>query len=128
MLREQSNFLIIGLLMFAFIFICYAVLPYLKLPLPNVSGRVVKGSGQTLPYGYPTANMKISTKLKNGIYTGDSKYGKVTLYSENNFCVKCHIHNFSKNILGELLRVTDLKFIKSFNKLDKTSSYPDNRD
>jgi len=117
MLREQSNFLIIGLLMFAFIFISYAVLPYLKLPLPKVSGTVVQGTGQTIPYGYPTANMKVRTKLKNGIYTGESKYGKVTLYSEDNFCVKCHIHNFNKNIMGEILKVTQLKFKNPFPDL-----------
>lgn len=124
MLKEQSNFLVIGLLMFLFIFISYAVLPYLKLPLPNVYGKVIKGTGQMEPYGYPTANMKVTTKLKNGIYKGRCKYGKVTLYSEDNFCVKCHIHNFSKNILGEMLRVSQLKFVSPYNKIDMNTSYP----
>jgi len=110
MLKQQSNFLIVSLLIFVFIFISYAVLPYLKKTLPTISGTVIKGTGQTSQYGYPTANMIINKKLKPGIYSGKCKYGKVTIYSEENFCVKCYIHKFSHNILGEFLKISKVKF------------------
>jgi len=110
MLKQQSNFLIITLLIFTFIFISYAVLPYLKIRLPTISGTVVKGTGQTSQYGYPTANMIIDTKLDRGVYTGKCQYGNVTIYSEDNFCVKCHIHKFANNILGDVLKISKVKF------------------
>ena len=95
----------------------YAVIPYLKKPLPSISGRVIKGTGQTSQYGYPTANMIINKKLEPGIYTGKCQYGKVTIYSEDNFCVKCHIHKFAHNILGDILKIRKVKF---------KEPYPDN--
>ena len=116
MLQQQSNFLIVVLILFLFIFISYLVLPFMKKTLPKINGTVIKGTGQTTPYGFPTANMKITKKLKNGIYEGRCKYGKVTVYSEDNFCVKCYIHDFSKNILGELLHITNLKFVSPFSE------------
>ena len=117
MLKQQSNFLVVSLLIFAFIFMSYAVLPYLKKPLLTITGKVIKGSGQTSRYGYPTANMKINKKLEPGIYTGRCQYGKVTIYSEDDFRVKCHIHKFNTYILGDELTIRKVKF---------KEPYPDN--
>ena len=117
MLKQQSNFLVILLLIFVLIFISYAIIPYLKKPLPTITGTVVKGTGQTSLYGYPTANMKINKKLDRGIYTGKCPYGKVTIYSEDDFKVKCHIHKFNTDILGDELTIRKVKF---------KESYPDN--
>jgi FAD synthase len=114
MLKQQSNFLVVSLLIFAFIFMCYAVLPYLKKPLPTIAGIVVKGTGQTSQYGYPTANMKINKKLEPGIYSGKCPYGKVTIYSEDDFKVKCHIHKFNTDILGDELIIRKVKFKESY--------------
>jgi FAD synthase len=105
MLKRQSNFLIVSLLIFAFIFSSY--MPRVKTN-PEISGKVIKGTGQTSLYGYPTANMVINTTLDNGIYTGKSRYGDVTIYSEDNFCVKCHIHKFKDNIIGKILKIYDV--------------------
>lgn len=116
MLKQQSNFLVVSLLIFAFIFSSYFVLPYLKTTLPKIRGTVVKGTGQTSKYGYPTANMTINKKLENGVYSGKSQYGKVTIYSEDNFCVKCHIHNFKDNIIGKILKITGVKFKSNYQK------------
>ena len=76
MLKEQTNFLMIFLLIFAFIFMTYLIQPYLKKKLPVISGIIVKGTGQTSMYGHPTANMEITKKLTPGIYHGKCKYGK----------------------------------------------------
>ena len=113
MLKRQSNFLIVSLSVFALIFISY--LPYFE-KLIKISGTVVKGTGQTSQYGYPTANMTINKKLDNGIYVGKSQYGNVTIYSEDNFCVKCHIHNFKDNIIGKILKITGVKFKSNYQK------------
>ena len=89
MLKKQTNFLVILLLSFVFIFMSYAVIPYLKKPLPKITGTIVKGTGQTSLYGYPTANMKINKKL-------------------------CHIHNFNSDILGETLTISKVRFKEPF--------------
>ena len=114
MLKKQTNFLVILLLSFVFIFMSYAVIPYLKKPLPKITGTIVKGTGQTSLYGYPTANMKINKKLDPGVYTGECHYGKVTIYNEDNFKAKCHIHNFNSDILGETLTISKVRFKEPF--------------
>ena len=114
MLKQQSNFLVVLLLIFIFIFISYVIVPYIKVPLPTITGVVERGTGQTSLYGYPTANMKIDKKLDKGIYTGTCPYGKVTIYSEDDFKVKCHIHNFNTDIIGDELTIRKVKFKESY--------------
>ena len=118
MLKQQSNFLIILLLVFFFIFSSYAVLPFMKKKTLKIKGEVKKGTGQTSLYGYPTANMEINKNLDSGIYSGKCKYGNVTVYTDGPFNVKCHIHNFNKNIIGEQLNIRKVKFLEPHGNPD----------
>jgi hypothetical protein len=78
----------------------------------SISGKVIKGDGDSRKYGYPTANMKIKEELPCGVFNGESQYGTTTVLSNGKNFVEAHIHNFNKNIYGETLKIKNLGLIQ----------------
>ena len=81
----------------------------------SISGKVIKGDGDSRKYGYPTANMNIKEDLPCGVFNGESQYGTTTVLSNGKNFVEAHIHNFNKNIYGETLKIKDLGLIQDKN-------------
>lgn len=87
----------------------------------KIEGVVVKGKQQGKLLGFPTANLKVKTKLSSGIFTGevflDNQKYKAAIFipKEGNF-VEAHILNFSSDIYRKTIKVLIGKKIREVKK------------
>lgn len=86
----------------------------------KVIGRKVKGIGLAKILNFPTINFKTDVDIPCGIYTGDTKYGRITLISAkySNGIVDCNFHIFNKMIDND-----DEIVIHNIKKINNDNSY-----
>lgn len=93
-----------------------------------LSGRVIKGQGRGKQIGFPTANMEYSkesvipslgvyiteTSIGNMIYQSVTNIGiNPTFNSGEDIHLETHLLNFSRDIYGEVVRVSFIKKIRN---------------
>jgi riboflavin kinase/FMN adenylyltransferase len=105
----------------------------------SLSGKIVKGRGQGIKLGFPTANVRIFNHVMppGGVYSGYAIIGKKrylsainigrnpTLTSAKKTTFEVHIINFKKNILDKEIEVVFLDKVrreKRFSSITKLKS------
>jgi hypothetical protein len=74
------------------------IILYIDFRIDTMYGIKTKGIGLASKLDYPTVNIKLLKKYDCGVYDGDSKYGKVTIFVKNNNIAECHYKEFNKDI------------------------------
>ncbi len=107
---------------------------YLSRPYFTI-GEVIHAKERGRILGYPTANLSVhedTTLLGTGIYVtkiyvdgksyiGVTNVGPKLTFSDNDYTVETHIHNFSKDIYGKTVR---LEYYKKIREVYKFNSIP----
>ncbi|MFC1627037.1 riboflavin kinase [Patescibacteria group bacterium] len=92
----------------------------------KLTSQVIKGNGQGLLIGFPTANLKLSKtfpKIKKGVYfsvieihnqsfLGLTYYGPKHINNQATNVCEVHIFNFDKNIYSQTLKLKLTHFIR----------------
>lgn len=93
-----------------------------------LSGRVIKGQGRGRQIGFPTANMEFSRESvipSLGVYITETSIGGMnyhsvtnignnpTFNSGNEIHLETHLLNFSRDIYGEVVRVSFIKKLRN---------------
>lgn len=74
------------------------VILYIDFKTDIMYGSRRKGIGLAKKLGYPTINIKLNKPMNCGVYTGDSDYGKVTVFVTANDNAECHYLNYTKEL------------------------------
>ena len=97
-----------------------------------VSANILQGAGKGREFGFPTANLKLKSKLlrpKYGVYAVDTNFGcgvanfgvRPTVDGKTEL-LEVHLFNFDREIYGERMRVEFLDFIrgeKTYNNVEE---------
>jgi len=90
-------------------------------------GKVRKNKGRGKSLGFPTANLRLSKPISEGIYLSNAKVdkkiypaltfiGTAKTFGENKFQAEVYLLNIRKNLYGKWLSVALLKKIRENKK------------
>jgi len=92
-------------------------------------GKVIEGRRRGRDLGYPTANLRVSKKIEDGVYIsnvglGNRKYESVSFvgaaqtFGEKDVFLETYIFNYSGDLYGKWMSVRLLKRIRGNEKFE----------